>query len=142
MILASRSLFRAFLAAEILASWRAPEGLTARIERFVPRIGGGYRIVLTYAKDTGQHGKSAPGADAAEVRFVELAPDERTVEEVRFVSDDPALAAPMTITTHFKRVADGTKVTFAATNVPAEIDVEDHKTAMVSSLHNLALLTE
>jgi conjugative transfer pilus assembly protein TraH len=60
VILASpRSLFRAFRDPEMLASWRAPEGMTARIERFDPRIGGGYRVVLTYAEDTGQHGKSA-----------------------------------------------------------------------------------
>lgn len=141
MILASRSLFRAFLAAEILASWRAPEGLTARIERFVPRIGGGYRIVLTYAKDTGQHGKSAPGEDVAEVRFVELAGRAhrrggllRLGRSRLSGADDDHDALQASCRRH--------QVTFAATNVPAEIDAEDHKTAMVSSLRNLALLTE
>jgi uncharacterized protein YndB with AHSA1/START domain len=136
-----RTLFRAFIDPEMLASWRASEGMTARIERFDPRIGGGYRIVLTYAQDSDARGKTSPREDVADVRFVELSID-GIVEQVRFVSDDPAFAEPMTIATSFEPVVDGTKVTFAARAVPSAIDPDDHKTGMATALRNLARLAE
>lgn len=143
VILASpRSLFRAFLDPEMLASWRTPEGMGAQIERFVPGIGGGYRIVLTYAEGSEAVGKTGVGTDVAEVRFVELLAEERIVEEIRFLSDDPAYSASMRLVTTFEPVADGTKVSFAASGVPAAIDPDDHKTGMASALRSLALLTE
>jgi uncharacterized protein YndB with AHSA1/START domain len=143
VILASpRTLFRAFVDPEMLASWRAPEGMTARIEGFDPRIGGGYRIILTYVtSDAESHGKTSPGQDVAEVRFLELG-DDQIIEEVRFVSDNADYAEPMTITTGFEPVVDGTKVTVAARNVPPGISPEDHKAGIASSLRNLARLTE
>lgn len=144
VILASpRILFRAFLDREMLASWRAPDGMTARIERFDPRIGGGYRIILSHGSANGEaHGKTAPGKDVCDVRFLELAPDDQIIEEVRFVSDDPGFAAPMTLTTRFEPVRDGTKVTITARGVPDAISPDDHQTGMASSLRNLARLTE
>jgi uncharacterized protein YndB with AHSA1/START domain len=144
VILASpRTLFKAFTDAKMLAAWRAPEGMTARIERFDPRIGGGYRITLIYAQGTTDaQGKTSETEDVAEVRFVEIAPHDRIVEEVRFVSDDPAFGGLMSITTIFEPVRDGTKVSFAAANVPPGVSAADHKTGMDSSLRNLARLTE
>jgi uncharacterized protein YndB with AHSA1/START domain len=138
-----RTLFRAFVDREMLASWRAPDGMSARIERFDPRIGGGYRIVLSYLGGNGEvHGKTSPGKDVCDVRFLELAPDHQIIEEVRFVSDDPAFAEPMTLTTRFEPVIDGTKVTVTARDVPAAISPEDHQAGIASSLRNLARLTE
>ncbi|WP_447725506.1 SRPBCC domain-containing protein [Sphingomonas koreensis] len=137
-----KTLFWAFVDPEMLASWRAPEGMTARIERFNPAIGGGYRIVLTYDGNGSALGKTSPGEDIADVRFLELDPERRIVEEVQFRSSDPGFAAPMTITTAFEPVRDGTKVTYTASDVPAAIRAEDHEAGMASSLRNLALLTE
>lgn len=82
------------------------------------------------------------GKDVCDVRFVDLAPDEQIIEEVRFVSDDPDFAVPMTLTTRFEPVVDGTKVTVAARSVPAAISPEDHQVGIASSLRNLARLTE
>lgn len=39
-------------------------------------------------------------------------------------------------------VADGTKVTFSATNVPPGISESDHRKGMEASLKNLAMLLE
>lgn len=142
ILAAPRSLVRAFVDPEMLASWRAPEGMSARIDRFVAGSGGGYRITLTYPDGGPDKGKSGPRVDIADVRFIEFVAEERIVEEVRFVSDDPALAAPMRVTTSFEPVADGTKVTMAASAVPASIAAEDHRAGMASALRNLALLTE
>lgn len=143
-ILASpRAIFRAFLDAESVGSWRPPRGMTARIEHFDPRIGGGYRMAFVYAdpEDAGR-GKSSPGEDRFEGRFVELLPDERIVEEVRFQSDDPAFAGTMRITTTLTPTAGGTKVSFTCENVPPGITAQDHQTGMASTLKNLAVFIE
>lgn len=126
-----------------MAAWRAPDGMTALFERFDPRIGGGYRMVLRYEGAGAEaQGKTAPGMDVVEVRFAEMLPDERIVEEVRFLSDDPAFSGTMTLTTAFTPMQDGTRVSFHAVNVPAGITPEDHQAGMTASLRNLARFTE
>jgi uncharacterized protein YndB with AHSA1/START domain len=138
-----RALFRTFLDKETLLAWRAPEGMKAEIRDFDPRVGGGYRMVLKYdGDDAATQGKSRPGEDEVQVEFVEMLAEEHVVESVRFVSDDPAFAKPMILTTLFEKDRDGTKVTLRAENVPEAISAEDHKAGMLSSLRNLARLTE
>ena len=75
-----------------------------RILAFEPRVGGRFRLALEHT----EAGHSVPGktsahADVVEGRFVELVPDARVVEAVEFVSDDPALAGEMRITTTLRR---------------------------------------
>lgn len=142
VILASpHKLYRAHLDPEMMASWRAPEGMRAEVLAFEGRLGGVYRMALHYPAPS-QGGKSGPGVDRFEGAFVELVPDEKIVEQVRFESDDPAFARPMTITTRLRPVRDGTKVTVDCTDVPPGISVEDHLKGIASSLRNLAMLTE
>ncbi|MCP3731288.1 SRPBCC domain-containing protein [Sphingomonas sp. MG17] len=141
VILASpRNLFRAFVDPEMLASWRAPEGMTATLAAFDPRPGGGYRMVLRYPEPG--LGKTSSDSDVVEVRFAELAAEERIVELVTFTSDDPAFDGEMRLTTSFAPVADGTKVIMVADHVPPGIEQADHEAGMASSLRKLALLTE
>jgi uncharacterized protein YndB with AHSA1/START domain len=144
VILASpRTLFRTFLEAETLAAWRVPEGMTASFSAFDPRAGGGYRMVLRYGgSDAQASGKSRPGQDEVHVRFVELYAEEKVVEEVRFVSDDPAFAGAMRLTTLFEPAREGTKVTLRADHVPEGISAEDHLEGMTIALRQLARLTE
>lgn len=143
-ILASpRAIYRAFLDAESLASWRPPIGMTARIERFEPWIGGGYRIAFIYPERSPESGKSGSGEDIVEGSFVDLIPDQRIVEAVSFESDDPDFAGKMTITTTIEREkGNSCKVTFLAENVPTGISEADHREGMSSSLRNLAILLE
>lgn len=96
---------------------------------------------LSYA-DGGGKGKSTANSDIVRVRFAELIPDDRIVEEAAFESEDPANAGTMTLTTTLAPVTGGTKVTVTAENVPAGISEEDHRKGMESSLRNLALLLE
>lgn len=142
MILASaRAIFRTFLDKETLLAWRAPEGMTAEMKAFDPRVGGGYRMVLRYqGEDAAAHGKSRP--DEVAVEFLEMHAEERVVESVQFVSDDPSFVIPMILTTILEKDRDGTKVTLRAENVPEAISAEDHKAGMLSALRNLARLTE
>jgi uncharacterized protein YndB with AHSA1/START domain len=144
VILASpRTLFRTFLDAETLAAWRTPDGMSGRITAFEGRVGGGYRMVLRYdGDDAGGRGKTGPREDEVIVAFVEMLAEDRVVERVQFVSDDPVFAKPMTLTTLFEKDRDGTKVTIKAEHVPAGISAEDHRAGLQSSLRNLARLTE
>jgi uncharacterized protein YndB with AHSA1/START domain len=125
-----------------LAAWLPPDGMTARFERFDPRPGGSYRLVLTYADASGAPGKAAADTDIIEARFVDIAPDVRIVQEVDFVSDDPAFAGTMTMTWEVTAVDGGTRVDITADDVPDGISAEDHAVGLASSLANLAAHVE
>jgi uncharacterized protein YndB with AHSA1/START domain len=88
-------IYRALLDPAALAAWLPPAGMTCAIERFEPRVGGRYRMVLTYQGAAHTPGKSSPHADVVEGEFVELVPDGRVVQGVVFESDDPAFAGAM-----------------------------------------------
>lgn len=143
-ILASpRAIYRAFLDAESVASWRPTSGMTARVERFEPWIGGSYRMAFIYPEASPENGKGGSGEDIFEGNFVDLLPDERIVEAVTFETDDPDFAGTMTITTRIEREkGNSSKVTVLAENVPTGISEADHREGMSSSLRNLANLLE
>ena len=130
--------FTALLDRDALMAWLPPKGMKARFERFDPRPGGSYRLVLTYSDATGAPGKAAPDSDIVEARFVDIVPDQRVVQAVDFVSDDPAFAGTMTMTWDVTAVAGGTRVDIVADDVPDGISAEDHATGLASSLANLA----
>ena len=130
--------YAAFVDPEALASWLPPEGMRARFERFDPRPGGSYRLVLTYADASRARGKATADSDVVEARFVDVVPEVRVVQEVDFVSDDPAFAGTMTMTWEVSAVDEGTRVDITADDVPDGISAEDHAVGLASSLANLA----
>ena len=134
--------YAAFIDEEALASWLPPEGMTARFERFDPRPGGSYRLVLTYTDATVTSGKATPDSDVVEARYVDLVPDVRVVQAVDFTSDDPAFAGTMTMTWEVSAVDGGTRVEITADDVPDGISTEDHAQGLASSLANLAAYLE
>jgi len=134
--------FAALVDADALAQWLPPSGMTGRIERFDARPGGSYRLVLTYKEDVPGSGKSAPDSDIVEARFVDVVPNVRVVQEVDFVSDDPAFAGTMTMTWVVTVDDHGTLVEIRADDVPAGITPRDHAEGMASSLANLAAFVE
>jgi uncharacterized protein YndB with AHSA1/START domain len=142
ILASSRAIFRVLLDGEAIANWRPPHGMSARIERFEPRPGGYYRMALIYPDGGDGRGKSSAREDVVDGRFVDILPDERLVEEVRFDTDDPRFQGTMTITTTLAPVRDGTRVTIAATNVPAGITESDHRAGMEATLKNLANFVE
>ncbi len=133
----AEAVFAALTDADARAAWLPPTGMSATVEWFDPRPGGGYRMVLTY-DDPAQGGKSGDHRDVVEVRFVEVTAPQRVVEAARFVSDDPALAGTMTMTWTVEPHADGSLVSVEARDVPPGIDRDDHLTAFASSLQHLA----
>lgn len=144
VILASpRAIYRAHLDAEMLANWRTPAGMRAEMLAFDGRLGGGYRMALHYQdEDRRERGKSGAGIDRFTGTFVELVPDEKIVESVRFEDAGPAFAEPMIMTTTLHAVRDGTKVTVACTQVSPAIEKNDHIAGIADALRQLAMLTE
>jgi uncharacterized protein YndB with AHSA1/START domain len=136
------SVFNAFVDRDALLAWLPPGGMTARFERFDPTPGGSYRLVLTYADPTDAPGKSSADSDIVEARYVHIVPDDRVVQAVDFVSDDPAFAGTMTMTWAAKAVDGGTRVEFIADDVPDGISADDHAAGLTSSLENLARYLE
>ena len=134
--------FDALVDRHALETWLPPRGMTARFERFDPTPGGGYRLVLTYADPTGSRGKASADSDIVEARYVDIVPDDRVVQAVDFVSDDPAFAGTMTMTWDVAAVDDGTRVEIVADGVPDGISADDHAAGLTSSLENLAGFVE
>jgi uncharacterized protein YndB with AHSA1/START domain len=135
----STAIYEAWVNPEALASWLAPEDMTAEVQTFEPRVGGLYRMVLTYSGDGHTPGKATEHSDVVEGRFVELRPGERIVQLVNFESDDPAYAGTMKMTwTIAPSARGGSEVTITAENVPPGIRPEDHEAGMTSTLVNLA----
>ncbi len=128
--------FAALVDAEVRAVWLPPSGMSAGIDWFEARPGGGYRMTLTY-DDEATPGKSDANTDVVEARFVVMDKPRRVVEEVDFVSDDPAFTGTMTMTWSLEAADGGTLVTITATGVPEGISSEDHAAAFASTLGNL-----
>lgn len=129
--------YAAFVDPAALLEWLPPQGMTARLERFDPRLGGSYRLVLTYADPSGAPGKATADTDIVEARFIDVVPDVRVVQAVDFVSDDPAFAGTMILTWEVTAVSGGSRVAITADGVPDGISPEDHAAGLASSLENL-----
>ncbi|MBL8270169.1 SRPBCC domain-containing protein [Steroidobacter sp.] len=133
------TLYRAHMDPQALMQWLPPEGMKGHIEQFDARVGGSYRMVLTYQQpDAAGSGKTTENSDAVQGRFVALIPDRQIVQIVEFQSDDPQFAGEMTITWTFLPVPEGTQVTVRCEDVPPGIQPEDHQAGLASSLSNLA----
>jgi uncharacterized protein YndB with AHSA1/START domain len=134
--------FDALVDRDALLVWLPPRGMTARFERFDPRPGGSYRLILTYADQAGSRGKSSADSDIVEARYVDIVPVVRVVQAVDFVSDDPEFAGTMTMTWAVAAVDGGTRVDIIADDVPDGISADDHATGLASWLENLAVYVE
>ncbi len=136
------AIYRSFLDPSSLVSWLPPEGMRARFDVFEPRVGGGYRLTLTYDTQEAARGKSSAHEDVVAATFAELVPDERVVQLVTFESDDPAFAGTMKMTWRLAVVPDGTEVSIVCEDVPEGIRKEDHDVGLRSTLKNLAAFVE
>ena len=134
--------YRAMMDCGQLLRWLPPEGMAARIEGFDARAGGGYRMTLTYTEAHATPGKTSEHADVVEVRFVELVPARRIVQDVFFESDDPDYAEPMRMAWDLEPEADATRVRVTCRNVPPGISAADHQLGLRASLDNLAALLD
>jgi uncharacterized protein YndB with AHSA1/START domain len=130
--------YAALVDRDALTTWLPPDGMMGRFERFDPRPGGSYRLVLTYTDPSRAAGKTTADADVVEARYVDLVPGLRVVQAVDFVSDDPAFAGTMLMTWEVSAVDGGSRVDITADDVPDGISAEDHAAGLASSLEHLA----
>lgn len=130
--------YEALTDAHALLRWLPPPGMTARLCEFDARVGGGYRMTLTYREPPEGGGKTNGDSDEVTVRFLALEPTRKVVQEVSFASDDPAYDGTMTMTWSLAVAADGTEVTVRCDDVPPGIDPEEHLTGLAESLSQLA----
>lgn len=134
--------YAALIDPDALQAWLPPDGMTASFERFDARPGGSYRMVLTYSDASLAAGKTTADSDVVEARFLDIVPEERVVQAVDFISDDPAFSGTMTMTWEVSGVDGGTQVAVRAENVPDGISADDHAAGLGSSLANLAAYLE
>jgi len=134
--------FNALVDRDALETWLPPGGMTASFEWFDATPGGSYRLVLRYADPTVSRGKSSADSDIVEARYVDIVPNDRVVQAVDFVSDDPAFAGTMRMTWAVRAVGGRTRVEITADDVPDGISADDHAAGLTSSLDNLASYVE
>jgi len=143
VILASPQIvYQAFLNPESLVLWLPPKGMSGHINTFDPRKGGHYSMTLTYELGHSTIGKTSENTDVSQGIFLELIPDKKIVQSVKFDSNNPAFLGEMIQTWYFEAVNEGTKVTVVCENVPRGVRKADHDEGLISTLENLARYTE
>jgi uncharacterized protein YndB with AHSA1/START domain len=63
----SDRVYAALVDPDALAEWLPPAGMSGRFERFDPRPGGSYRLVLTYDDASSAPGKATPDSKGTRV---------------------------------------------------------------------------
>jgi uncharacterized protein YndB with AHSA1/START domain len=108
--------YDALIDPEALVMWLPPGKMTGPFERFDARPGGFYGLGLTYPNAGGE--KATADSHVVEARFVDLVDGVRVVQEVDFISDDPAFTGTMTRTWDLGSADNGTDVRVTAENRP------------------------
>lgn len=126
--------FNAFLDPDALAKWLPPNGYTAHVYKFEPKVGGSHRMSFSSLdkKDTHFFGG----------KYLEIKPNERLRYTDKFESDNPEMQGEMRVTVTFKDVPGGTEVKIVQEGVPRLIPIEGAMLGWSQSLENLARLVE
>lgn len=133
--------YQALVDAEAVARWKVPAGMTCRVHEFDGRVGGTYRISLTYdAPD--RMGKSTAHTDTYHGRFEKLVPGELVVEVDEFETADPDLLGEMTITVSLSGADGGTDLVAVHDGLPPGVSAADNETGWTEALARLAALVE
>ncbi|HYM38998.1 MAG TPA: metalloregulator ArsR/SmtB family transcription factor [Thermoplasmata archaeon] len=126
--------FNAFLDPDAFAKWLPPNGYSAHVYTFEPKVGGTHRLSFSSLDKTDTHFFGG--------KFLQIKPYERLRYTDKFESDDPAMQGEMTVTVTFRDVRGGTKVDIVQEGVPKAIPVENALMGWTQSLENLARLVE
>ena len=135
------AVYEALLDADAIAKWRVPDGMTCKVHAFDPRVGGSFRISLTYEAATAA-GKTTAHTDTYHGRFVKLVPNEQVVEVDEFETEDPALRGEMTIAITLTDASGGTQVVAVHDGLPRGVSPADNETGWRMALAKLAALVE
>lgn len=133
--------YRALLDPSLLPLWRVPTGMRCQVHQFDPRVGGTFRVSLTYdAPDIA--GKSGEHTDTYHGRFEELVPAQRIVETLEFETTDPAMQGEMRITTRLSAEGNGTRLRAVHEHLPPGVSPADNEAGWRDSLNKLAALLD
>lgn len=124
--------YRAFLDADAIAKWLAPNGFTCKVHELDAKVGGRYRMSFTNFS-TG-NGHSFGGT------YLEIVPGERIRHDDRF--EDPNLPGTMITTITFTAVSVGTELHVVQEGIPDAIPVEACYLGWQESLVLLGKLVE
>lgn len=125
-------LYRAFLDADAMAKWIAPNGFTCHVHHLDAKVGGTYKMSFTNFTSGKSH--SFGGT------YHELVPGKRLRYSDKF--DDPNMPGEITVTIDLKPVMVGTEVTIVQEGLPDVIPVEACYLGWQESLANLKNLVE
>ena len=115
--------------------------MTCQLHSFDARVGGSFRISLTYDVPSGA-GKTTPQTDTYHGRFVKLMPYTEVVEVDEFETTNPALRGEMTITITLADADGGTAVTAVHDGLPPGLSPADNEAGWREALARLAVLLE
>ncbi|MTE13949.1 SRPBCC domain-containing protein [Nocardia aurantiaca] len=135
------NVFRALLDAHSVRTWMVPDGMSSRVHEFDPRVGGRFRISLTYDLPTGA-GKTTAHTDTFHGVFARVVPDREVVQIVEFETDDPELRGEMTVTYTLDDAPGGTRVTACHENLPPGLSPDENEIGFRMALAKLAEHTE
>jgi uncharacterized protein YndB with AHSA1/START domain len=135
------SVYRALIDADTVAAWRVPDGMNAVVHVFDARVGGRFRVSLTYENPHGR-GKTEARTDTYHGLFIELVPSQRVVEEFEFETSDPDFAGVMRITTTLVDARGGTDLVIVHDGIPPGVSAEDNEIGTEMALDKLAALVE
>jgi len=124
--------YRAFLDADALAKWMAPNGFTGKVHHIDPRVGGTYRMSFTHFASGNSHSFGG--------EYLELVANERIRHTDRF--DDPNLPGTLLVTVSLKRVSCGTELDIVQEGIPEVIPLEACHLGWQESLVLLGKLVE
>ena len=124
--------YRAFIEADALAKWIAPNGFTCTVHHVDAKVGGSYR--MSFRNFTTGQSHSFGG------EYVELLPGVRLRYTDKF--EDPNLPGEIRVTVTLKGVLVGTELNIVQEGLPDAIPVEACYLGWQESLRNLAKLVE
>jgi len=124
--------YRAFLDADAMAKWLAPNGFTGKVHQMDAKVGGTYKMSFTNFTTRKSHSFGG--------KYLELTPNERIRYTDQF--DDPNLPGQIQTTIALKPVFCGTELNVTQEGVPAAIPAEACYMGWQESLTLLAKLVE
>lgn len=129
---APERVYRAFLDADALVKWMAPNGFTAKVHHIDPKVGGTFKMSFTNFTTGKSHSFGG--------EYLELVPNERLRYTDKF--DDPNLPGTIQMTVTLKKVFCGTELNIVQEGVPTVIPAEACYLGWQESLALLAKLVE
>lgn len=118
--------YRALTDARDAVIWMVPAGMRSQVHEFEPRIGGAFRISLTYEAPTAT-GKTSAHTDTYHGRFIDLVPNERVVQVMEFETADASMRGEMTVTFMLGEADHGTDMVAVHENVPPGVSPADNE---------------